>query len=235
MTSSSVSSIRSSSEAATASSLVAAGQNMPDLRSDPSPRAAATGQTFGSRLLWSRRTDQRVAARLVRDGGVRRVVGRAACRARCGASVGETNDDVAGAVDLRVHEVQQVAARVRPAGEPDAALLHRVATRDVCRLPRGATVVRRHDVEVPDTGELAALVIPGCRRTEERAGGVPGIAGDGRRELDVLHTDERAQVTARSPLPGRGVVGRDLRSAAGARACAVLVALENGVVLVDGD
>src|SRR3954453_9220686 len=205
MTSSSVSSIRSSSEAATASSLVAAGQNMPDLRSDPSPRTAATGQTFGTRLLRSRRTDQRVAARLIGDGGVRRVVGRAAGRARGGAPVGETDDDVAGAVDLRVHEVQQVAARVRPAGEPDAALLHRVATGDICRLPRGATVVGRHDVEVPDAGELAALVIPGCRRTEERTRGVPRVTRDRRRELDVLRTDEGTHVTARPPLPVVGL------------------------------
>src|SRR3954447_2402406 len=153
MTSSSVSSIRSSSEAATASSLVAAGQNVPDLRSDPSPRTAATAQTFGPRLLRSRRTDQRVAARLVRDGGVRGVVGRATGRARPGAPVGEADDDVARLVDLRVHEVEQVAAVVRAAGAPDAALLHRVAAGHVGGLPGRPAVVGRDDVEMPDAGE----------------------------------------------------------------------------------
>src|SRR6266516_1275838 len=100
------------------------------------------------------------SGRLPRDRREGGVAVRAAAQAAAGAAVGVGHEDVAGLLDRRIHEVEQVAALVRATAHPDAAALHRVARRRVDGRPRGAAVVRGCDVQVPCTRETEAWSSP---------------------------------------------------------------------------
>ena len=109
-------------------------------------------------------------------------------------------------IDLHIHEVEQIAANICAAGEPDAAALDWIVRSRVNCLPGRAAVVGGGDIEMPYTIELRALQTSRCGCAQEGERSAVIIARDHRGEDNVINAELRSHIERLRP--GDAFVGR---------------------------